>query len=141
MRVIVWVLVVIAAGRTGGQSSVEERGHQFFHVASPVPARTSIPLAGEQIQGALADPARDDHLDALLTEPAWKQARLVIRAPGSTSVRSGQLSWNRCRLRPARTGGSRRSVRASRPLSRGIAIFMRFFRVLNPVLFRPGVSL
>lgn len=78
MRVIVWVFVVIAAGRTVCQSSVEERGHEFLHrrVAGSGPDGDSLP--GEQIQGTLADAAGNDRLDALLTKPAWKQARLMV---------------------------------------------------------------
>jgi hypothetical protein len=88
--IVIVIVVVSAAGRTGGQSSVEERRHQFFHGRVAGSGADVDPLAGEEVQGALPDPARDDHLDPVLAKPAGEQARLVIR--GGKHLRPRGLS-------------------------------------------------
>lgn len=76
--VVVPMFVVVACGRTAREAALEESGHEFLHrrVAGSGPDGDSLP--GEQIQGTLADAAGNDRLDALLTKPAWKQARLMV---------------------------------------------------------------
>ena len=79
MLVVVLMTVVCATFRCRGQLAVQIGGRQLFHRCVRKSGADFDALLREQLQGALANAARDDDARALLAQPTRKKSRRVRR--------------------------------------------------------------
>jgi hypothetical protein len=93
--VVMMVFVVFAAVWSGGQAPLQVSHYQFFGRGVGNPSPDGNAIKGEVGQGTPTDPAGDDDLNPLLTQPPGECPGLVFGRRNSLGAEDGLARWIR----------------------------------------------